>query len=98
MNQTFVYNQIFCTLNCHTSDSMAGADDSTLAENAPAVLSKQLGNKVMTTPILVVGAGGIGCELLKNLVLSGFKKITVVSNSGVYFKEATFSDQIFNIW
>ena len=89
MNQTFVYNQIFCTLNCDTSDSMAGADDSTLAENAPAVLSKQLGNKVMKTPILVVGAGGIGCELLKNLVLSGFKKITVVSNSGVFFKEAT---------
>ena len=64
---------------------MAGADDSSLAENAPAVLSKQLGHKVMTTPILVVGAGGIGCELLKNLVLSGFKKITVVSNSNIYF-------------
>jgi len=57
---------------------MAGSDDSSLAENAPAVLSKQLGHKVMTTPILVVGAGGIGCELLKNLVLSGFKKITVI--------------------
>ncbi|KAG5455199.1 E1 ubiquitin-activating protein uba2 [Clonorchis sinensis] len=28
--------------------------------------------------ILVVGAGGIGCELLKNLVLENFTKITVI--------------------
>ncbi|EGG21879.1 sumo-activating enzyme subunit 2 [Cavenderia fasciculata] len=34
--------------------------------------------KVQKAKVLVVGAGGIGCELLKNLVLSGFKDIHII--------------------
>ncbi|KAF5396563.1 SUMO-activating enzyme subunit 2 [Paragonimus heterotremus] len=33
---------------------------------------------VLCCEVLVVGAGGIGCELLKNLVLENFGKITVI--------------------
>merc|ERR1719370_1840734 len=42
------------------------------------VMPGDLGSKVEAAKLLMVGAGGIGCELLKNLVLSGFKDIVVI--------------------
>lgn len=43
------------------------------------ILGELLYKKVASSRVLLVGAGGIGCELLKNLVMSGFPSIEVVS-------------------
>ncbi|KFY45166.1 hypothetical protein V495_03087 [Pseudogymnoascus sp. VKM F-4514 (FW-929)] len=41
-------------------------------------LGKPLNNDVKQARILMVGAGGIGCELLKNLLLTGYGEIHIV--------------------
>lgn len=43
------------------------------------VFEPTLQQKINESKILVVGAGGIGCEVLKNLVMSGFPDIEIVS-------------------
>jgi tRNA A37 threonylcarbamoyladenosine dehydratase len=43
-------------------------------------IGKSLVSTIADAKVLMVGAGGIGCELLKNLVMSGFKNIEVVRN------------------
>jgi ubiquitin-like 1-activating enzyme E1 B len=42
------------------------------------VFEPSLQKSISDCKILVVGAGGIGCELLKNIVLTGFKNIEVI--------------------
>lgn len=53
---------------------VAGVFDATLSES------------ISKSKILVVGAGGIGCEILKNLVLTGFPDIEIVSTILIPYK------------
>ncbi|KAF8880664.1 hypothetical protein BD779DRAFT_1548299 [Infundibulicybe gibba] len=46
--------------------------------HAKAILGPELHAQLSNTKVLLVGAGGIGCELLKNIVLTGFGQITLL--------------------
>lgn len=48
------------------------------------VFDEKLTEAIANSKILVVGAGGIGCEILKNLVLTGFPNIEIVCTSYVF--------------
>lgn len=50
-----------------------------MAAQIAGVFEPTLQQKITESKILVVGAGGIGCEVLKNLVMSGFSDIEIVS-------------------
>ena len=49
------------------------------AEKLELIYGKETAHKVLTANVLVVGAGGIGCEVMKTLSVTGFKKITIVN-------------------
>ncbi|KAH8913795.1 hypothetical protein BT69DRAFT_1344085 [Atractiella rhizophila] len=45
---------------------------------AEKVIGATIYGRLKSSKVLCVGAGGIGCELLKNLVMTGFGKVTVI--------------------
>ncbi|KAG1767089.1 hypothetical protein EDD22DRAFT_978259 [Suillus occidentalis] len=53
-------------------------DVTSRSAHAQAILGPELCERLSETKVLLVGAGGIGCELLKNIVLTGFGHITLL--------------------
>lgn len=49
-----------------------------MAANIYGVFRENLQNAILKSKVLVVGAGGIGCEILKNLVMTGFSDIEII--------------------
>lgn len=49
-----------------------------MAAEIKGIFREDLRDLVLSSKLLVVGAGGIGCEVLKNLVMCGFKYIEIV--------------------
>uniref|UniRef100_A0A1A9VN27 SUMO-activating enzyme subunit n=1 Tax=Glossina austeni TaxID=7395 RepID=A0A1A9VN27_GLOAU len=49
-----------------------------MAASLNGVFPTTLQEKIKSSKLLIVGAGGIGCEILKNLVLSGFPYIEII--------------------
>ncbi len=49
-----------------------------LLQSLETTIGKALFDKITSSKILLVGSGGIGCELLKNLALSGFTHVEVI--------------------
>ena len=42
------------------------------------IYGEELAEKVTAARLLVVGAGGIGCEVMKTLSVTGFAQVTIV--------------------
>ncbi|XP_068967590.1 SUMO-activating enzyme subunit 2 [Bombus flavifrons] len=49
-----------------------------MAANINGVFTENLQNAILESKVLIVGAGGIGCEILKNLVMTGFVNIDII--------------------
>lgn len=65
-----------------------------MASSVPYSIDARARDLIPKSKVLVVGAGGIGCEVLKNLALSGFQDIEIVSTFTLSLSYLTFNYQV----
>jgi len=68
--------------NANTNNSINNGSSlltATSSTNTNSPFQQNLVSSIKNAKLFVVGAGGIGCELLKNLVLVGFQDIHLVN-------------------
>ena len=69
-----------------------------MAAEINGVFKEDLRKHILSSKLLVVGAGGIGCEILKNLVMCGFKDIEIVSFESINRRKIVNFSDFRSIW
>lgn len=66
-----------------------------MAAEIKGIFREDLRELILGSKLLVVGAGGIGCEILKNLVMCGFNDIEIVSKLKFFCNLMTTTNKTF---
>lgn len=65
-------------VSAQEQSSVSESSSSKMEPNNLLIFDDNLQNIISKAKVLVVGAGGIGCELLKNLALTGFQDMEII--------------------
>ena len=72
-------------MNNHNNNSQDGKIDESLYSRQLYVLGHEAMQRMAKSSVLIIGAGGLGVEIAKNVILSGVKSVTLYDNKPADF-------------